>query len=209
MVAYTSPDCLPYFTASDPICVNTGTVCDPSTVWCDFAEAVDLKLTSYDEVVTRTAESTPMAWVETFVPFSWEVSQSIYPVFDAVRADTADMVDLAVNPSGFAITRAGFYAVFAFAQGTFVNISGGSITPGTNIAIQPPSTAQGLWTVNGLECDGYAETNGQLVTIGTNMTVPLQAGQRLVMNITGGGTSGDSILFSRLSMGAAWMGEIA
>lgn len=208
MVAHTSPDCLPYFEGTDSPCLNTGTVCDPSTVWCDFAELVEVKLTEFDSIVARTATSTPIAWVETLVPALWTVGDPDIAVpFDTVRMDTDSMVNLDATPSGFVINTPGLYQIFGWVIG-LTDMSGGTIEVSATITLTPTSLAYGTPSVNQLNTDFELITQDVLATPNIHMVLPLQAGQSLFMTIGGGGSAGSTVLFGQVSLGAAWMGDL-
>lgn len=207
MVAYTSPDCLPYFEGSDSPCLNTGTVCDPSTVWCDFAEQAEAALTEFDEVITRTATSTPIAWVETTVPFTRAVGDPAVSVqFDTVRMDTDGMVDLDVNRSGFTVNTPGLYTIFGWTIGQ-TDTSGGSITSRMTATVSPLIAAYPI-NIEVLDTDFSVIVQDVLVTPNIHMMLPIQAGQSLTLKLSGGGTSGNTIDYTQVSFGIAWMGDL-
>lgn len=116
MVAYTSPSCIPYFEGPEDICLNTGTVCDPSTVWCDMAAIIDAKLTEFDTIVSQSISSFPYAEVAiTDLPQTLDsggssgLSQII--VWDAVLGDSDNIIELGADPSTFFLRRSGIWAV--------------------------------------------------------------------------------------------------
>lgn len=114
MVAHTTQFCLPYFESTDSPCLNTGTVCEPSSVWCDLVTAIETQLTAFDEIIGRTASALPIAQV------SYEPGMTDAPVvvgtvpFDIVDADTDQMVDLDVF-AGIIPRRNGVYHIDATA----------------------------------------------------------------------------------------------
>lgn len=109
MVAYTADFCLPYFEGSDSPCLNTGTVCDPSTVWCDFANLVEAEMVSIDAILGRTATSVPIAMI-TYEPATPAVPADSVVPFDAVSIDTDQMVNLEIFP-GISPNRNGIYLI--------------------------------------------------------------------------------------------------
>lgn len=116
MVAYTTPNCLPYFTGSDNPCVNTGSVCDPSTVWCDMATLIDAKLSEFDSTINRAVDSFPYAEVAiTTVPFvlSSGATNLLTEIvtWDTVLGDSDDIVNLSVDPNTFYLRRSGIWHV--------------------------------------------------------------------------------------------------
>lgn len=110
MVAYTPDFCLPYFECSDNPCVNTGTDCDPSTVWADMVRIVDAQLSAVDGVIGRTADAIPIGSVS-YIPDT-PVALSGQIPFDIINADTDSMVDLTLF-QGITPQRNGVYRVDA------------------------------------------------------------------------------------------------
>lgn len=207
MVAYTSPDCLPYFEGTDSPCLNTGTLCEPSTLWCDFANAVETRLDQLDEPVDSTITSTPIAWVETTTPVVFTNGGADLEVaFTTIRIDTDEMVDLDANNNGFAIQTDGLYTIFGYAFGT-TNTSGSSISTVLTLRFIPnmsvyPNSFNTLF----VNRDTQVQDTTQAANI--HFTVPLFAGQFVTATITGGGTVNDTITYSKISLGAAWMGGL-
>lgn len=208
MPGYTSPDCLPFFVGSDPPCLNTGSTCEPSTVWCDFAEKVDARLDELDEIVARTATSTPMAWVEMTAPVARTVGDPELPVpFDSVRVDTDNMVDLAANPYGFQFNTPGVYLLFAYIRGVFVAAPGNSLDGSAIIRYLPRDTTYGLFTPGDMEFSTQG-VNGQQLGASANVANAFQTGMSVIMNLFGGGVVGDAAVYSKIGMGAAWMADL-
>jgi len=110
MVAYTPDLCLPYFESTDSPCLNTGTVCDPSTVWCDLIALVEANLTAADSIIDRTAAAIPLASIS-YNPDTPVVINGVIP-FDIVNMDTDNMVDLSVT-AGIVPVRNGIYGMTA------------------------------------------------------------------------------------------------
>lgn len=116
MVAYTSPNCIPYFEGPEDICLNTGTVCEPSTVWCDMAALIDAQLTEFDSIVSQQISSFPYVEVAiTDLPYlvdSGGISgTSQIAIWDAVIGDSDNIVDLGADPSTFYLRRSGIWAI--------------------------------------------------------------------------------------------------
>ena len=116
MVAYTAPNCIPYFEGFEDICLNTGTACEPSTVWCDIAALVDAKLTEFDTIVNTSINTFPYAEVAiTEVPFTIDSGSSSsatqIAIWDAVLGDSDNIVDLGTDPSTFYLRRSGIWSV--------------------------------------------------------------------------------------------------
>lgn len=112
MVAYTSPDCLPYFECTDSPCLNTGTTCEPSTVWCDLTALLEPRLNAFDDIRARTATAVPFAKVARFAQQFINVSVVNYDSliqFDTVLADNDNMVDLDTDNRYVVIHRPGIY----------------------------------------------------------------------------------------------------
>lgn len=209
MVAYTAPDCLPYLESGDSLCLNTGTVCDPSTVWCDFASAVEAKLVAFDDVVARTATSVPIAWVETLTPFTDTVNLINEPVpFDTVRIDTDSMVDLSVNPSGVKINTSGLYMIFGYLLGTTNTTVGNSAELKMAIELLPNSIDYGAATINDIDHDYEQALGSVLMTPGVHMVLPIAAGQTVFASTGGGGFANDVHTITQASLGVAWLGEM-
>lgn len=120
MVAYTITDCLPYFECSDSPCLNTGTVCEPSTVFCDLADSLEVILNSFDETVNRTATGVPFAKVALTSPQVETVTSGTFAFrinWDAVLADNDDMVNLDSDAQFVKITRPGIWWVELYVTG--------------------------------------------------------------------------------------------
>ena len=206
MVAYTSPDCLPYFAGTDSPCLNTGTLCDPSTVWCDFAEIVEARLDEFDAVVARTADSVPIAWVETTEAERITVGGSeFFPTFTTVKADTDDMVNLDEDSSGFVVNTAGLYVIFGYAIGVTTTVSG-NMAINYSATLSPPNAIPN--TVNSLSVGRSAIPDDVAQTVNVHFTIPVLAGQTITAQLTTGGSVGDFMTFSKISLGAAWIGDL-
>lgn len=109
MVAYTPELCLPYYEGTDSPCLNTGTVCEPSDVWCDLVNIVDPILTSFDASIARTFTALPIAQIS-YSPPSPAVTVSGTIPFNVVDMDTDNMVDLDVI-DGIIPNRNGVYQI--------------------------------------------------------------------------------------------------
>lgn len=120
MVAYTSPDCLPYFECSDSACLNTGTACEHSTVFCDLVALLDTRLTGFANVVARTNTAIPFAKVARTSNQEIDTNVVGYDnrvIWDTVLADNFDMVDLTANPKEINIPEAGLWLVTGYVNG--------------------------------------------------------------------------------------------
>ena len=113
MVAYTPDLCLPYYTGGDSPCLNTGTVCDPSNVWCDLANLTEGYLDDLDAIVARTSTAKPIAQI-TYSPATAVILSGVIP-FNVVDIDTDNMVDLPVT-TGIVPNRNGIYQIDAEVQ---------------------------------------------------------------------------------------------
>lgn len=112
MVAYTPDFCLPYLEGSDSPCLNTGTVCDPSSAWCDAMNLVEAQLNAFDDIGARTGTAIPMAKI-TFIP-PVPIDPTTYPFaipFDIIEIDTDNMVNFEVQPAAIVPNRNGIYEV--------------------------------------------------------------------------------------------------
>jgi hypothetical protein len=114
VVAHTAEFCLPYFEGSDSPCLDTGTVCDPSTVWCDMAAIIDAAFTGFDETISRAVESFPYAQVAVSgVPFTFSSGTSnlfsVVVPWDTVVGDSDGMVDLDTNVNTVNLLRSGIW----------------------------------------------------------------------------------------------------
>lgn len=113
MVAYTSNLCIPCMEPNDPPCVNTGTLCEPSSVWCDIVGIIDTQLSLIDATLARTTTTIPMASVT-----GTQVSET-FPgvvIFDSVEYDTDNMVNLDVNANLITPQRSGIYMAFGYVE---------------------------------------------------------------------------------------------
>jgi len=210
MVAYTTPDCLPYYTASDPLCLNTGTVCDEHTVWCDFAELVEEQLTGFDDVVARAATSVPMAWIETTTPFTFSPgSPSLAVPFDVVRVDTDDMADLDANASALTVSRSGLYQLTAYATGVYDRVGGaGQSALRMTVFILPSILIMGSATASNYSSNKVVYIDLEAASPAIQVVVPMLAGQQAIANVTGSGTSTDVMTYSKAMMALTWVGDL-
>lgn len=109
MVAYTPQLCLPYYEGTDSPCLNTGTVCEPSNVWCDLVNLVEPLLDDLDVLVARTSTAVPLAQVSYSPPDPAVAITGAIP-FNVVDMDTDGMVDLDVY-QGIIPNRNGVYQI--------------------------------------------------------------------------------------------------
>lgn len=120
MPGYTTPDCLPYFLCTDSPCLNTGTVCEPSTVFCDLTALLDTRLTAFDAVGGRTVSAVPFAKVARFASQTIDTNistSSRFVEWDTVLLDNDDMVDLAADPNFINIHTPGIWHFEGYAKG--------------------------------------------------------------------------------------------
>lgn len=111
MVAYSSTYCLPCLEGTDSPCLNTGTTCDPSTVWCDLVNLVEAQLIGIDSVLSRTFTGIPLASV-TATNTTGNEAFPTQVVWDTVEYDTDGMVNLDVSPLTVTPRRSGVYMTF-------------------------------------------------------------------------------------------------
>lgn len=210
MVAYTTPDCLPYLGEDDAICLNTGSQCEPSTVWCDFAELVEARLTAMDEVVQRTAVSTPIGWAETNVPvlFSNLFAATTYvPVFDTVRVDTDDMVSLDASPSVLTVQTSGLYQIVAYTQGVF-DTAGGTPQLIIDVGLNPTVSLYGVATPSSGRSHMGTVIDDVTLAAQVTMVLPVQAGSQITFSILPLGGSNETLILGRTYLAAAWLGDL-
>lgn len=111
MVAYSATYCLPCLEGTDSPCLNTGTTCDPSTVWCDLVNLVEAQLVQVDSLLSRTFTAIPLASV------TGTANNEAFPsqvVWDTVEFDTDGMVNLDVSPLTVTPRRSGVYMTFGY-----------------------------------------------------------------------------------------------
>ncbi len=208
MVAYTSPDCLPYFGCDDPLCLNTGSTCEPSTVWCDFAEAVEAKLNTFDEVVQRTAGSVPMAWIQATVPTVVLADQPSAPIiFDSPLVDTDDMVDLDTLPSSLTVNTPGLYQLVYSGVGTATNGGAAAVHLDANLA--PFASLYSFNPPSFTSVDFEIPITGLVVTPMISVVYPLAAGQsfNFAARMTGV-PAPDNVIYSLITAGLVWLGDL-
>ena len=211
MVQQTHPDCLPYFEGTDSPCVNTGTLCEPSTVWCDFAEGVEEALDEFDDVVT-VLENPPMAWIETLIGTTVVVDtiEDQPVIFETVRVDTANMVNLDALPSAIRIPRTGLYTTFCY-----VRCTTDLVAPGDFIELVISTTAVPVLTVPITLADTTPTVtqavNQDDVQLAPGVQYPTyyQEGQTVSMLLNCNGATDGRIITLKISMGIAWLGDAA
>ncbi len=213
MVAYTDPDCIPYFEGGDSVCLNTGTACDPSTVWCDQAEIIEAKLDFFDSVVARTATSVPIAWVQTTTPFTYQIDSSppeLHMVFTTVRVDTDNMVNLDVEADGFTINTPGLYNFWIFATGTTsTNLGAGQSMEGrVNLSLEGLPAIYGLATISEMTASWESFVNDVRIATNGSFVLAATAGTIVRASISGSGIVADSVTYTQVSMGASWIGDL-
>lgn len=121
MPGYTLPDCLPFFLCSDSPCVNTGTECEPSTVFCDLVNILDTRFTVVDNIIGRTTTSIPFAKVARTSTYTLDTNTPGYDAripWDTVLEDNNDMVNLDLNNKAILVSDPGIYMVSAYWVGT-------------------------------------------------------------------------------------------
>lgn len=121
MPGYTSPDCLPYFLCTDSPCLNTGTECEPSTVFCDLVALLDTKLTTVDDIIGRTTTAVPFAKVARNATFTSNNGIAGYDsriVWDTVVEDNFNMVDLDANSKAIVVRTPGLYMATSYVVGS-------------------------------------------------------------------------------------------
>lgn len=129
MVAYTSPDCLPYYECTDSPCLNTGTVCEPSNVFCDMTALLEVILNDFDDTVARTATGVPFAKVarsaEQVMSLD-DVQPFMQVAWDTVVVDNDNMVSLDTDNIYVKINRPGIWWIELYVAGIPNNNIAGS-----------------------------------------------------------------------------------
>lgn len=212
MVAYTSPDCIPYFEGGDSVCLNTGSLCEPSTVWCDAAQVVEAKLDLFDSVVARTATSVPMAWAETTEPVTVTVGgdSTVLIPFTTVRIDTDNMVNLDVDNAGFTFQTPGLYLLWGHARGTTATSLGAGNTFDASLVLDLSGdlSRYGPVATGTLEASMEVAVNDVQIAMNILMVLPVPvAGTRLIASFNYSGVGGDAATFNEVNIGAVWMAD--
>lgn len=143
MVAYTHPDCLPFFECTDSPCLNTGTVCEPSTVWCDMADQMEIVLNSFDSTAQRTGAGVPFAKVamNNGQTSTANTPTSLQVIWDTVLMDNDNMVNLDADAQYVKINRPGIWWIELYVAGLpGSNNAGNNGNELTSAIIQRPTT---------------------------------------------------------------------
>lgn len=181
--------------------------CDVAPVTCDFVNGVESYLDQLDALVQRTDTSNPMAWIATTVPLQVLIGGGTYvAAFDTVVVDTANMVDLSAL-SGITITRDGIYALGYYVEGTNSQVNP-TMSALTNIG-SPNLTI----SIGGLgQLPAFTQpmlANGSLVTASPVGFFDLMEGDAVNLNLSSGGTLGDSYTATNMVLYAVWLGDLA
>lgn len=220
MVAYTSPDCLPYFECTDSPCLNTGTVCEPSTIWCDLVDEVDLILTGFDSTVGRTASAVPFAKVARSAEQTHQMNITLFTrvFWDTVLADNANMVDLDADNVFVKINRPGIWWVELYVAGipnasNFNELASHIVQRGPTVATFPGtslSEASGQWRQNLISVQPNTTQNRLAIAfqvteadLATNSTIDIGA----VVGATGTVPTSSFITISYAEMTVYWTAE--
>lgn len=107
-----------------PYPASTDDPCDFAEQWCDFTEAIDAVLDTFDAAIDRTVPVIPAAMMRLSDPAVVVDSSAI--IFDTVIIDTAGWTDMDADPYHMTVDRTGRYTVGVF---IFVN-SQAAIPPG-------------------------------------------------------------------------------
>lgn len=208
MVAYTDPDCIPYWEGGDGPCVNTGTLCEPSTVMCDAMSIVEARLDEFDDLVARIATSTPIALVTRETSLRTVVGDSVLVEFTSSVVDTDNMVSLDAEPTAIQINQSGLYQVFFSFRGlASIATAPNTVQVSATLQVSTAAPYPNLFT-NAIIAGGTAHQNGAFLTVNASSVWPLTAGQVLTLDTIGNGTVNDGANWSAIAMGAAWMGEL-
>lgn len=209
MVAYTSPDCIPYFECTDPVCVNTDGLCEPTSVWCDQAQLVENRFAQFEQVITRTAETVPLVILQRTEPFTHLLSNTIGSLvqFTQVVADTNNMADLSVNQLGFTVRTSGIYEVVCYLIGTTDTTASDLSVTMTQSFSAPVYSNNGI-TIPSLGTNFLAGVVDSIVTLQIHFAVPLNTGQSTTLGINTGGDINDRINFTYAFCAASWLAEL-
>jgi hypothetical protein len=86
--------------------------CDFAEQWCDFTQAIDTVLLTFERGLARTVPTIPMAILRQTQIVS---VPNVAPMpFDAVVVDTDNMTDIDVDPYSIIIRRPGRYSINAY-----------------------------------------------------------------------------------------------
>lgn len=189
-----------------PVVEGSDRPCDFDDYSCAFAAAVEAQLDALDDLVTRTATSPPMAWIETVEPVLVPVGTGdTQIIFDTVIADTADMVDL-TGLSGITLTREGIYMVGFYLEGV-TNQPGGILTATSDVTALAPFS---LFTSSILPTmDTIILTSPGLVAHSQFAILELMAGDAFVLRCDANGFTGDSFTTRKADLWAVWLGDLA
>lgn len=217
MVAYAGPYCVPYFTGDDAPCFNTGTTCDPSTVWCDMAAIIDAKFTEFDAALARSATSFPYAQVAvTALPITLTngsgTSGEALVTWDAVLGDSDNMVDLSADPNTVFLRRSGIWELSVIEINTSntndVQCSYRVLAPAITPAIFNPARRTWVDPVAGLGTlfatpIGLAVNYSQFVLVNASAgPVPIQG--QLEVFASGGGVI---LTYNDIRFAARWVAD--
>lgn len=209
MVAYTSPDCIPYFECSDPVCLNTGTTCEHDSVWCQQAEIIESRLDEFDTTVTRAVTTVPMVLLQTNVSFRHTVQISGFTTveFTETVVDTDSMADLDNLPTGFTVNTPGLYEVVVYLFGVTETL-GSSMGINVTFSLNPVNPGLNGVQQNSIMTTYLAVIADIQVTPQIHMVIPFFAGQVGSVAVSTGGSVGDYIQFSYAMVGATWMADL-
>lgn len=209
MVAYTSPDCIPYFECSDPVCLNTGSLCEPTSIWCDQARLVENRFAQFEQVISRTAETVPMVLLQRPEPFTHLVSNTTGTIvnFTQVVVDTNDMADLGAYPLGFTVRTSGIYEIMCYLIGT-TDTTASDLSVSATFRTNAPFYVNNGFSIGTLSTNFVAGVVDSIVTLQIHMPLPLNTGQMTTLEIGTGGDAADRVNFSYAFMSASWLAEL-
>lgn len=209
MVAYTSPDCIPYFECTDPVCLNTGTLCEPTSIWCDQAQIVEHRLDQFEQAIARTAETVPMVVLQRTEPFTHLLSNFTGTIiqFTQVVVDTNDMADLGVNQLGFTVRTAGVYEIVCYLIGT-TDTTASDLSTNMSIRFSSPNFSGNGITISSLGTNFVAGVVDSIVTLQIHFAMPLNTGQSSSILIQTGGDAADRVNFTYAMCAASWLADL-
>ncbi len=197
---------LPYAEGSDR-------PCDIFDTSCDFAEAVETQLNSIEDVVDRTADTVPFAYMMTSVNQNYNNNTigDFTPLFDTTLVDTNNMVDLGLDNTALTIQTAGVYTFFYSLEMRVENTI-------TSILFQPlliRDTGSDVSPNNDFTVGNFASlatlpvkfTGARVSNVCTTgeFIANVAAGTKYTTSLNSSGTLGTITVITALRIGAMWL----
>lgn len=187
-----------------PVPTGDDRPCDIDDWSCAFAEAVETQLDALDAVVNRTTTTIPMAQVVMTEPLSFteQVGSVTNFVFDTVLADTDNMFD-AAEPDRILVNTAGLYSLTARVYGDAVGTNFASLS--LRFRLNRDGVASTLFT----EQRGWTNVAGGINFYMTPSAVSsFVDGDFITLTYNFNSTSGETLTFRRVQLGATWLGDV-